>query len=63
MPELMNDIDNMVMTINKMMMYINWLTELYNDIRMVVMTLMILPYVHLIIYEWPIVHTVIIACV
>ena len=39
------DINNMGITVNKMGMYMNWLTELYNDIRMIVMTLMILLYV------------------
>ena len=41
----MHDIDNMVMTMTKMVIYINWLMELYNDIRMLVMTLMVLLYV------------------
>ena len=30
---------------NKMVMYINWLKELHNDIRMMVMTVMILLFV------------------
>ena len=34
----------MVITMNRKVMYINWLTELYNDIR-IVMILMILLYV------------------
>ena len=33
-----------VMTMNKIVMYINWLMELYNDIRMIVMILMVLMY-------------------
>ena len=42
MPEPVHDIKNMVLTMDKMMMYINWLTELYNAIRMMVITLMTL---------------------
>ena len=31
----MHDIDNMVMTMNKMVMSVNWLSGLYNYIRMI----------------------------
>ena len=42
MPEPTHDINKMVITVNKMVMYINWFMDLCDDIMMMDMTLMIL---------------------
>ena len=45
MPEPIPDINKIVRTMDKMMMYINWLGELHDGIGMMVMTLMVLLFV------------------